>query len=69
MRPEVRYEGWGSPSARGCDELERLYAAEMAEIRRDAACPCYDEERVLSRMAKRLPRRVLLWPNAGGGGR
>ena len=45
-----------------CDELEQLYAAEIEAVRSDA-CPCYDEERVLSRLAKRLPQRVRLWPS------
>ena len=38
-----------------CDELERLYSAEMAAVRRDEHCPCFDEERLLSRLRARLP--------------
>ena len=43
-----------------CDELERLYSEEIALVRRDAACPCYDEERILSRLHARLPHRIRL---------
>lgn len=41
-----------------CDELERLYGDEIAAVRADSECPCYDEERILSRLHARLPGRI-----------
>ena len=47
-----------STDAAHCDELEREYTAELTAVRTDGACPCFDEERVLSRLRQRTCRRA-----------
>ena len=39
-------------------EILRLYGDEIAAVRAGSECPCYDEERVLSRLHARLPGRI-----------